>query len=140
MAAKFVRLAISAALVAAVAIYAAAVIHDFYANADRAVYAAVDDGEANISYSLATLGRYAFPASPVLLDMSRMQGQFNYGPWYFYLGAAIVWFFGFSLTALRSIHLWVIVGAVLTAFAWLRGRDRVVAPSLFAFAALYFFG
>src|SRR5215471_3540525 len=112
MAAKFVRLAISAALVAAVAIYAAAVIHDFYANADRAVYAAVDDGEANISYSLATMGRYAFPASPVLLDMSRMQGQFNYGPWYFYLGAA---------------------------FAWLRGRDRVIAPSLFALAALYFF-
>jgi hypothetical protein len=140
MGGRVIRLAISAALVALVAIYAAAIVHDFYVNADRAVYAAVDDGESNISYSLATMGRYAFPASPVLLDMSRMQGQFNYGPWYFYLGAAVVWFFGFSLTALRSIHLWVIVGAAVTAFAWLRGRDAVVAPSLFALAALFFFG
>jgi hypothetical protein len=139
MAGRFVRLVISAALIAVVTIYAALVVHDFFANADRAVYAAVDDGEANISYSLATMGRYAFPASPVLLDMSRMQGQFNYGPWYFYLGAAVVWFFGFSLTALRSIHVWVIVGAVVTAFVWFRGRDRVTAPSMFALAVLCFF-
>jgi hypothetical protein len=137
---RLIRQALCAGLVLVVAVYAAMIVHDFYTYADRAVYVAVDDGEANIAYSIATLGRYAFPASPVLLDMSRMQGQFNYGPWYFYLGAAVVWFFGFSLTALRSIHLWVIVGASLAAFAWFRGRDRVVAPALFALTALYFFG
>ncbi len=118
---------------------AAITVHDFYLRADRQVYAAVDDGEANIAYALATQGRYAFVASPVLLDQSRLHGQFNYGPWYFYLAAAVVWVFGFSLTAIRAIHTWVIAGAVAAAFLWFRGRDRLAVPALFALAVLYFF-
>lgn len=135
----WVRTAVAAALVATVALYAVTVIHDFYTRVDRVVYTAVDDAEANIAYSLATRGRYAFPASPVLLDESRLHGQFNYGPWYFYLAAGVVWIFGFSLTAIRAIHLWVVVGAAVAAFLWFRGRDRIAAPALFALTILYFF-
>jgi hypothetical protein len=124
---------------AAIAGYAATVVHDFYSRVDRFVYTAVDDGEANIAYALAAHGRYAFVASPVLLDQSRMHGQFNYGPWYFYLAAAVIWVFGFSLTAIRAIHLWVIVAAVAAAFLWFRGRDRIAAPALFGLTMLYFF-
>jgi hypothetical protein len=133
------RTALAAMLAAVVAGYAAIVVHDFYSRVDRFVYTAVDDGEANIAYALAAHGRYAFVASPVLLDQSRLHGQFNYGPWYFYLAAAVVWLFGFSLTAIRAIHLWIIVGAVGAAFLWFRGRDRIAAPALFGVAILYFF-
>jgi hypothetical protein len=133
------RTALAAMLAVAVAGYALTVIHEFYARVDRSVYAAVDDGEANIAYALATQGRYAFVASPVLLDQSRLHGQFNYGPWYFYLAAAIVWMFGFSVTAIRAIHLWIVIGICGAAFLWFRGRDRIAAPSLFGFTILYFF-
>src|SRR5437660_11715279 len=120
-----VRAAIALIVLALLAAYAATVVHDFYAHVDRAVYIAVDDGEANIVYSLATRGRYSLAASPVLEDMSRMHGQFNYGPWYFYFAAVVVWLFGFSLTAIRSIHLWVIVASAALALVWFRGRDRI---------------
>lgn len=116
------------------------VVHDFYTYADRAVYAAVDDGEANIAYSLATLGRYGFPASPVLEGMSRMHGQFNYGPWYFYLAAGLIWIFGYSLTLVRSIHLWVIVSCAAAAMVWFRGgRDRASAGAIVGLGVLFFF-
>jgi hypothetical protein len=136
---RLARAALAAIVVAAVAGYALTVVHDFYTRVDRFVYTAVDDGEANIAYALAAHGRYAFVASPVLLDQSRLQGQFNYGPWYFYLAAAVIWMFGFSLTAIRAIHLWIIVGTVATAFLWFRGRDRIAAPALFGLTMLYFF-
>src|SRR5262245_24342778 len=60
------------------------VVHDFYTRVDRAVYLAADDSLANISYTLATEGRYGFLTSPVLVGKPRhVGGQFNYGPWYF---------------------------------------------------------
>ena len=134
-----IRAAVAIALWAALAAYAAMTAHDFYTHVDRAVYTAVDDGEANIVYSLATQGRYSFPASPTLSNMSRMHGQFNYGPWYFYLAAALVWLFGFSLTVVRSIHLWVMLGATAAAAFWFRGRSRAAAGALVGFGLLYFF-
>src|SRR4051812_34349363 len=102
---RVISLSITLALWVAIAVYAARITHDFYTHADRAVYASVDDGEANIAYSLASHGKYAFPASPVLVGLTRMRGQFNYGPWYFYLAGGLVWLFGYSLTVVRSIHL-----------------------------------
>jgi Dolichyl-phosphate-mannose-protein mannosyltransferase len=136
---RLARSALAAIVVAAVAGYALTVVHDFYTRVDRFVYTAVDDGEANIAYALAAHGRYAFIASPVLLDQSRLHGQFNYGPWYFYIAAAVIWMFGFSLTAIRAIHLWIMVGTVAAAFLWFRGRDRIAAPALFGLTILYFF-
>lgn len=124
--------------------YVMGTVHDFYVYIDRSIYVSVDDGEANVSYALATEGRYAFLTSPVLidtsqlrgLDMSRLNGQFNYGPWYFYLGAGLVWLFGYSLTLLRSIHLFVLLGAVALAAMWFRGPDRPTLAALFGLGLL----
>ena len=120
--------------------YAALVGRDFYRHADRAIWVTTDDGEAAIAYALASHGRYAFLSSPVLAGMSRLGGQFNYGPWYFYTAAAVIWLFGYSLTIVRALHFWVVVGCAAAAFAWFRGSDRVAAPALFGFGFLYFFG
>ena len=126
-ASRLAYLAVGAAILVALAIYAARITHDFYTHVDRAVYAAVDDGEANIAYELASHGRYAFPASPVLEGLSRMRGQFNYGPWYFYLAGGLIWLFGYSLTLVRSIHLFVVLIAVAAGIGWFRGRGGVAA-------------
>jgi hypothetical protein len=113
--------------------------HDFYRYADRSIYVAVDDSEANIAYSLANGGRYGFPASPVLTGLPRTDGQFNYGPWYFYLAGALVWIFGFSLTVVRSIHLWIILGSILAVAWWLRGRERAAPTALYGLGIIYSF-
>jgi hypothetical protein len=134
------RRAIAFALCATLVTYAALVGRDFYRHADRAIWATTDDGEAAIAYALASHGRYAFLSSPVLAGMSRLGGQFNYGPWYFYTAAAAIWLFGYSLTLVRALHFWVVVGCAVAAFAWFRGRDRLAAPALFGFGFLYFFG
>lgn len=127
------------ALWLALVISAAKMTHDFYRYVDRSIYVAVDDSEANIAYDLATYGRYGFPASPVLADMSRLDGQFNYGPWYFYLAGGLVWLFGFSLTLVRSIHLWVLLATIGVAGAWFSGRDRATVAVLYGLGMLYAF-
>jgi hypothetical protein len=127
-----------AAAAATVLVYAALVIHGFYRTVDHAVYLAVDDGLANIAYALGTEGRYGFLTSPTLVGLSRANGQFNYGPWFFYVAAGLVWLFGYSLTLLRSIHLWVIVALVATA-SWWFGRRPAALWALFAFGALFAF-
>ena len=127
-----------AAVTATVLVYAALVIHWFFRTVDHAVYLAVDDGLANIAYALGTEGRYGFLSSPTLVGISRADGQFNYGPWYFYAAGALVWLFGYSLTLLRSIHLWVIVGAVAAARWWF-GERQAAVWAIFGFGALYAF-
>jgi hypothetical protein len=131
---------VSAALTAIVAAYLAIITHQFFQYIDRAIYLAVDDGVANTSYALAYHGQYGFPASPVLLGMSRNHGLFNYGPWYFYLGAWLIWLFGYSLTLLRAIHLAVLTAAVVAARLWLsRGRPSTPEWGLFALGVLWVF-
>lgn len=134
-----VRSVVVAALWIALAIYSATVTHDFFRYVDRSIYVSVDDSEANIAYSLAHHGRYGFPASPVLAGQLRTDGQFNYGPWYFYLAAALSWVFGFSLTLVRSIHLWGVFTAIALAAFWFKGRDRTPIAVLFALGILYCF-
>ena len=63
---RVLRATLVAALWLALGATAAKAAHDFYRYADHSIYAAVDDSEANIAYSLASSGRYGFPASPVL--------------------------------------------------------------------------
>ena len=132
--------ALSAALTAAVVVYVAIVVHQFYTYIDHAIYLAVDDSLANTSFALAKHGRYGFPASPVLMGMSRNNGLFNFGPWYFFLGAGLIWLFGYSLTLLRSIHLAIVIGAIVAARAWLSdGRPRTPEWALFAVGLLWVF-
>src|SRR5438067_871395 len=97
---------------AILAFYITAVARDFFHYVDHTIYLAVDDSEASVSYSLATEGRYGFLSSPLLANSIRTHGPVNYGPWYFYLSAALIWFFGYSLTLVRSIHLSIILGTI----------------------------
>lgn len=137
---KGLQHAVSIALTLAVAVYAAIVIHQFYTYIDHAIYLAVDDSLANTSFALAKHGRYGFPASPVLMGMSRNDGLFNFGPWYFFLGAGLIWLFGYSLTLLRSIHLAIVIGAIVAARGWLSdGRPRTPEWALFAIGLLWIF-
>ena len=137
---RIIRLLVVAALWASLTVYAVVVGHDFFHHANRAVWVTADDGEAGIAYALATQARYAFLSSPELEGMSRLHGQFNYGPWYFALGAGLIWMFGYSLTVIRSIHFWVVIATTVAAAAWFRGRDRTAAPAIVGLGFLYFFG
>jgi len=98
--------------------YAVLVSRDFFRFADTAVYVSSDDGLANVSYALATEGRYGFLSSPVLTGVARDLGLMNYGPFYFYVGAALIWVFGYSLTLLRLIHLAVILAIAAAGRTW----------------------
>ncbi|HWI17200.1 MAG TPA: hypothetical protein VNT81_05610 [Vicinamibacterales bacterium] len=113
--------------------------HDFHQYIDRSIHVTVDDGEANISYALATDGRYGFMSSPVLVGMDRSRAQFNYGPWYFYLAAGVIWLFGFSISTLRALHLWGILGFIGAAALWFRGRHQAATTALFGLGLLYCF-
>lgn len=136
---RIVRIVLSAALWLALSVSAVKVTHDFYRYIDRSIHVTVDDAEANISYALATEGRYGFFSSPVLVGMDRTHTQFNYGPWYFYMAAGLTWVFGFSLTLMRSIHLAVILGTVVVAGFSFGGRHRAAVTALFGFSLLYCF-
>ena len=127
---------VSLALCMVVVTYAALVTHDFYQNANHWVFLSVDDGLANEAYALASQGRYGFLSSPELSGIARHHGEVSYGPWYFYLAAGLIWLFGYSLTLVRSIHLWVIVGSVAAACAWFRGPGRAQAATTFGLIIL----
>ena len=92
----------------------------FFITADSAVFLSGDDAMGNISYALATEGRYGFLTSPILAHMPRDQGLFSYGPFYFYLGAALIWLFGYSVVLLRTIHLGVILAVAAAGGLWFR--------------------
>ncbi len=136
---ELARRLVAAALVASALAYALLVVHNFYRYVDHAIYLATDDGLANISYAWANVGRYGFLSSPQLADVARTHGQFNYGPWYFGLGAGLIWLFGYSLTLLRSIHLWVIVGIAVLALRWFRDGRLSPAWSIVATGVLSWF-
>lgn len=115
--------------------YAVLVSRDFFRFADSAVYVSTDDGMANISYALGAEGRYGFLSSPVLTGMARDQGLFSYGPFYFYVGAALIWMFGYNLTLLRFIHLGVILAIAAAGRAWF-GRTAAGAAGAFTAVGL----
>ena len=133
------RLALVLVLTGLLVAYTALVTHDFYSYVDRSIFASVDDSEANIAYTVSTRGNYGFPASPVLVGLDRSHAQFNYGPWYFYLAGGLTWVFGFSLTLIRSIHLWIVLGSIGAAAFWFRGRDGIAQSALYALGLLYCF-
>jgi hypothetical protein len=116
-----------------VVIYALLVSRQFFHTAGSAVFLSTDDGVANISYALATEGRYGFLSSPILAGLSRHDGVFSYGPFYFYVGAALTWLFGYHLMLLRSIHLAVMLGIAVAGGWWFR---RACAGAIGALAAI----
>jgi hypothetical protein len=138
MADRAVRLVAIAGWVLLIA-FALLVIRDFFRFTDTLVYVALDDGLINQSYMLAEHGRYGFISSPTTLGIPRHYGEVSYGPWYFYLAAGLIWVFGYSLELVRSIHLWVIVGAVAAAAWWFPRREAPVSALTFGLAALYCF-
>ncbi len=119
--------------------YAALVSRDFFRFTDSAVYLSSDDGVANISYALATEGRYGFLSSPVLMGKARDIGLFSYGPIYFYLGSALIWLFGYSLTVLRFIHLAVVLVVAATGRAWFGAAAGGAAGAFTAIGVLMAF-
>lgn len=119
--------------------YGLLVVRDFFRFADRLVYLALDDGLANQAYMLATEGRYGFLSSPTLFGVPRHFGEVSYGPWYFYAAGALIWLFGYSLTLVRSLHLWVVVGTVVASALWFPKRDRALGATVLGLAAFYCF-
>ena len=130
---------IGVALSIVIVTYGVLVARDFFRLSDHAVYLAVDDGLANQSVMIATEGRYGFISSPILLGVPRDVGEISYGPWYFFTAAGLAWLFGTTLTIIRSVHLWVIVGAVIAARRWFGGLNGAIAAALFALAAFFLF-
>ena len=122
-----------------VGFYALKVARTFFLTADSAVHLTTDDGVANIAYALATEGRYGFLSSPVLFDMPRDHGLFSYGPFYFYIAAALIWLFGYSLTLVRSIHLAVMIAIAIAARAWLGRSAAGAAGAITAIGVLVTF-
>lgn len=121
------------------AAYALLVTRDFFRFTDTLVYVALDDGLINQSYMLAEHGRYGFISSPTTLGVPRHFGEVSYGPWYFYAAGALIWFFGYSLTLVRSIHLWVVIGAVAAAAWWFPRREGPSGALAFGLGVLYCF-
>lgn len=122
-----------------VLIYAVVVSRQFFHSANSAIYLSADDGVANISYALATEGRYGFLSSPVLAGMARHDGLFSYGPYYFYIGAALIWLFGYNLVLLRSIHLIAMLGISAAGGFWFRRVGAGSLGTLFAAGVLMSF-
>ena len=128
-------------LLATVVASGALATRDFSRYVDHYPYLATDDGLANVSYSLATAGRYGFLSSPTqgFTTVSRHDGFFNYGPWYFYAGAGLIWLFGYSLALLRGMHLMGILLIGATACWWFGKRGQTAAGAIVALALIHAF-
>jgi hypothetical protein len=128
------KLIASIALVVVTAASAIIVVQKSLHFIGTAPFLSVDDSIPNVSVTLAERGRYGFVASPVQGDneVDRSHAFFNYGPLYFWLGAAVTWVMGPSLVIFRMLHP---IGLVLVvALAWwaLRGIS-LAGPAAFAF-------
>jgi hypothetical protein len=137
----FIGRASTALLVVVAALYASLVASDFAHYTATYPYLAIDDSLANVSYSLATVHRYGFLASPIQGGSRglRSRGFYNYGPWYFWLGAVLISFFGYSLALLRAIHLIGILFISLAAFLFFESRRGKVAAAFVSIGILYCF-
>lgn len=106
--------------------------HDFFAYIGHYPYWSIDDGLAVISTSLLQTGRYGDPSVPVepFSGAQRYRGFFNYGPWYFLTGSALVWLFGFSVKLLRSIHLFAALSLAVVGHRLFKGVRGATATTM----------
>lgn len=104
----------------------------FFDYADRFPYVATDDALVNVSYTLATEGRYGCTNSPIQSPggTPRYDRFFNYGPWYFWIAAGWIQLVGFSLVAVRFLHLLAMIGVGLLAFVSFARASRWSGSSL----------
>lgn len=89
-------------------------IWTFIGTADIFPYWTTDDALDAISYSLAHTGIYGFLSSPFQAPAHTLRHDafYNYGPWYFYLGAVLIKIFGYSLSLFRGISVGLMVSAM----------------------------
>lgn len=130
---------LKAALYVVLAIVAAAAIHNFFAYIEHYPYWSIDDGLGVISTSWLQTGRYGDPSVPVeqYSGIQRYRGFFLYGPWPFAAGTAVTWLFGFSVQALRSLHLLAALSLVLVAYRLFDGVRGAIATTLIGVAICY---
>lgn len=130
---------LKAALYIVLAIVAAAAIHNFFAYIEHYPYWSIDDGLGVISTSWLQTGRYGDPSVPVeqYSGIQRYRGFFLYGPWPFAAGTAITWLLGFSVQALRSLHLLAALSLVLVAYRVFDGVRGAIATTLIGVAISY---
>lgn len=115
------------------------VLQEFLHYIDAAPPFTVDDSLGNIVVAILDYGRFGFLASPQQVVYEIRSDRFYlFGPWYFYLGAALSWLFGFSTTLIRFIHPLVVVVIIGLAFAHFR-RTSSLAAGLFGITALFMF-
>lgn len=129
------------ALWLAVGLAALGVVAEFFASADRHPYLSVDDALASVSLAVEEQGRLGFFASPLQAPTNdhRHDRFFNYGPWYFYIGAALIWLFDFSVLLIRAIHpLGLLTICLLGAWFFRDTRHGIVGAG-FAWLLLYIF-
>jgi hypothetical protein len=133
-----IRLALELLLIAVVVVAAVVAVRDFGKYADHFPYLAVDDALANVSYSIATHGRNGFLASPTqgFTNLTRHRGFFGYGPWYFDVGAGLIWLLGYNLSMLRGIHLAGIVIIAAAACWWFGRRGALASGALMSIGIL----
>jgi hypothetical protein len=117
------------------------VLHTFSRTVGRAPALAFDDALAGISANLSREGRLGFDAIPVhtLAMVSQNEHFFNYGPWYFFLGASLDWLFGTSYEVHRWAHPIGLMLSVLFASLFFRESDRWFATAIYGCGALLSF-
>lgn len=133
-----VGLASRVAVYVAFALCIAITAHLYFRIIGHAPYLAVDDALANISVVLSNLGRYGLLAYPLQGpgDAVRTHGFYNYGPFPFYIGAALDWLFGTSWVVQRSLHLLCVVALGLLSLVSFR-RDSLAAGGLYMALAVW---
>lgn len=122
------------------AIVAALIIHVYFSYSTSAPRLSYDDSLANIAIALADHNRFGFLASPLqgYSQHIRSENFYNVGYPFFFIGAALTWFFGFSIEIIRLIHPVALIVCCLFAFASFR-RVSYTAPALFSLVVLILF-
>lgn len=124
---------VCAALLLAIA---ALTTHFFFISAGNAPYFGGDEQLAGVAYNIVEYGRYGDLVLPESLPgIPRTHGFHTYGPYYFWLGAALSWIFGYSLEVMRSLHpLGLAFTVVLSIFVF---RPRNIMFSVILAMALF---
>ncbi|MCE5252272.1 hypothetical protein LLG96_18885 [bacterium] len=114
-------------------ILAAIHIHQFFGYTRNAPYVTIDDTIANVSFALVTHGRYGELTTPIMAPVYtiRTWGFYNYGPFYFYIGAFLCWLFGNSITIMRFLHPLGLISIVGMSF-WVFRKSSIAAGGILA--------
>lgn len=129
----------SLALYGLALVVVAVAVHTFFAYIGHYPYWSIDDGLGILSTSWLQMGRYGDPSVPVesYSGFQRYRGFFLYGPWPFAAGSLLVWLVGFSVEALRSLHLLAALSLVWVARRLFAGLHGAAATTFVAVCVSY---